>query len=203
MSLETISKVTSSNTTLKIADLVSTRPRTLNELAALTGISIQGVLKHTKKLEKLGLVRAKAIKRTELSVRRVYAPGQARVGDFSIGDLAVVRLSTGASNEGKLDRSIDGLEALAQDALVQRARIGEQVRKLGRMIDELVEGEGRLNRTLESMKIGDAERLVLHTYFTEVTPDDAARTLSRYYGLSDGRKAIERAMSEARSLAKK
>ena len=203
MSLETISQVTSSKSTLMIADLVSTRPRTLAELSDLAGISIQGVLKHLKKLEKLGLAKGRDVRGSELRVRRLYSPGKEKVGDFSVGDLAVVRLSSGRSAGSISARSVEGLEALAEDAIVQRARIGEQARKLGRMIDDLVGLEASLAGTLESLKLGADEELVLHTYFTEVTPEGAVKTLSKYYGLSDARKAIARAMAKVSRAAKK
>jgi DNA-binding Lrp family transcriptional regulator len=203
MALETISQVTSSKTTLRIADLVSTRPRTLTELSDLTGISIQGVLKHLKKLEKLGLAKGLDVEGSELRVRRLYSPGKGKVGDYSVGDLAVVRLSSGAVGGSISRRSVEGLEALAEDAIVQRSRISEQVRRLGRMIDDLVGLEASLAATLESLELDGDEKLILYTYFTEVTPEDAVKTLSRYYGLSDARKAIAGAMSKVSRVAKK
>ena len=203
MSLETISRVTSSKSTLRIADLVSTRPRTLAELSDLSGISIQGVLKHLKKLEKLGLAKGQNIKRSELSVRRLYSPGKEKVGDFSAGDLAVVRLSSSESVGSVSARSVEGMESLAEDAIVQRARIGEQVRKLGRMIDDLVRLEASLAWSLDSLKLAADEKLILHTYFTEVTPEDAVKTLSKYYGLRDARKAIASAVAKVTRNAKK
>ena len=42
---------------LVIADLLSIRPRPLSELAHETGISVQGVLKHLKKLAAMGVLR--------------------------------------------------------------------------------------------------------------------------------------------------
>ena len=203
MSLETISQITSSKSTLRIADLVSTRPRTLTELSDLTGISIQAVLKHLKKLERLGLTKGQDVKRSEMSVRKLYTPGKGRVGDFSAGDLAVVRLSLGEPVGSSSGRSVEGLEALAEDAIVQRTRIGEQVRKLGRMIDDLVMLEASLAGTLESLKLTADEKLILHTYFTEVTPEEAVRTLSKYYGLRDARNAIASAVAKVRRNAKK
>ena len=41
-----LGEVVSSKARLIIADLVSRRPRTLRELSQVTGISVQGVLKH-------------------------------------------------------------------------------------------------------------------------------------------------------------
>jgi hypothetical protein len=71
------------------------------------------------------------------------------------------------------------------------------------MIDDLVGMEASLAGTLESLKLGADEELILHTYFTEVTPEDAVKTLSKYYGLSDARKAIARAMAKVSRAAKK
>ena len=47
--LVNIEQIASSRLRLKIASLLSSRPATLSELSVLTGISVQGVLKHLKK----------------------------------------------------------------------------------------------------------------------------------------------------------
>ena len=98
-------EVVSSRTRLKVADLVSARPRSLGELAAATGISIQGVLKHLRKLEELGLVEGKNVRSPDLAVRKVYAAKGVRLGDFSAGDLTLVKLSGNPSaSREKIER---------------------------------------------------------------------------------------------------
>src|SRR5215831_12756415 len=83
-------EITTSQTTLKIASLVSTRPRTLTELSDLTGVSIQAVLKHLVRLEKLGYVESKKLVNRDLAARRVYCSAKVRVSDFSSEGLIAV-----------------------------------------------------------------------------------------------------------------
>ena len=203
MAFQAISQAASSKTGHKIADLVSKRPRTLGELAGLTGVSVQAVLKHLKKLEKSGLVRGTTIESKAVRVRRVYYPGAVRLGDFSIGDLTVVKLSKPTRGRSRTSNPLEELELLAEESLVQRVRIGEQGRKLGRMIDGLVEDEGRMDALLEAIDLDEGERLILRVLFTEDTVEDAAKVLSSYYGLSDGRRSIDKVLAEARRSAKK
>ena len=203
MAFERISEVVSSRTGLRIADLVSRRPRTLNELGDLTGFSIQAVLKHLKKLEGLGLVEGRKVRGSGVSVRKVYYPGKLRVGDFSGGELVVVKLSEPASFRTRAKDAEEEMELLAEEALVQRTRIAEQVRKLGRMIDDLVDVEESLGGILESLSLGDDERLILYALFTEDTLEEGVRVLSRYYGLKEGRKSIDKALAKAKRFDKK
>ena len=203
MAFSTISEVASSRTSLLIADFVSRRPRTLNELGDLSGFSIQAVLKHLKKLERLGMVEGRKVKGSGVSVRKVYHPGKLRVSDYSFGDLAVVKVSKPPRVRTEGVDAVEEMELIAENALVQRTRISEQVRKLGRMIDELVEDEERLNGILERLNLNDDERLILHALFTEDTIEEGTKVLSRYYGLRDGRRSIDKALAKAKRIAKK
>jgi predicted transcriptional regulator len=195
--------VISSRTRLKIADLVSTRPRTLGELAAATGISIQGVLKHLKKLEGLGLLEEKSVKSPVLAIRKVYATKGARLGDFSMGDLTLVKLSGKPSAPlEEPNRRLD-LEYLAEEAILRRRRVRDQARRLGRMIDDLVEDESRVKATLESMDLSDTERLILQVLFAEESLEEGERVLSEHFGLQDGKKSVEKVLAKARHQVKK
>ena len=89
----TIDEVLVQGARLKIADAVSIRPRTLTELADLTGISVQGVLKHLKRLAQLGLIEERKAPASVTKARRVYVARSASVGDYSAKDLAIVKLS--------------------------------------------------------------------------------------------------------------
>jgi predicted transcriptional regulator len=196
-------EVISSPTRLRLADLVSTRPRTLGELAAATGISIQGVLKHLRKMEELGLVEEKSVRGPALAVRKVYAAKAAKLRDFSAGDLTLVKLSwKHPAQTEELDRPVD-LEYLAEEAILRRRRIRDQTRRLGRMIDDLVEDESRIRDALESMDLNDTERLILNVLFTEESLEEGKRVLSENFGLQDGKNSIEKALSKARHQAKK
>ena len=203
MTRDPLLEVVSSRTRLKVADLVSTRPRTLGELAVATGISIQGVLKHLKKLEGLGLVEEKRIKSPVLAVRKVYAVKGARLGDFSVGDLTLVKLSGKPSALlGEPDRRLD-LEYLAEEAILRRRRVRDQARRLGRMIDDLVEDESRIKTALESMDLSDTDRLILQVLFAEESLEEGERVLSVHFGLQDGKKSVEKALRKARHQSKK
>ncbi|MGD1055204.1 MAG: helix-turn-helix domain-containing protein [Nitrososphaerales archaeon] len=203
MACDPLPEVISSRTRLKVADLVSTRLRTLGELAAATGISIQGVLKHLRKLEELGLVEETSVRSPGLAVRKVYAAKGTRLRDFSAGGLTLVKLSGKPSSPPEEpDRPLD-LEYLAEEAILQRRRVRDQARRLGRMIDDLVEDESRIKVALESMDLSDIERLILQVLFTEESLEEGERVLLEHFGLQGGKESIEKALSKARHQLKK
>ena len=193
----TIDEVLVQGARLKIADAVSVRPRTLTELADLTGISVQGVLKHLKRLGGLGLVEERRAPASVTKARRVYVARNASVGDYSGKDLAIVKLSKATRPEKRRHLKNQDLESLAADVLFQRRRIRDQARKLGKMIDRLVEEEELLNGALEAGPFTDDERLILQNLLTEETIEDGVRVLSKYYGIED-RRSIDKALAKAR-----
>jgi DNA-binding Lrp family transcriptional regulator len=203
LSFEDFQEVISSTPRLLIADLVSTRPRTLKELADVTGMSVQGVLKHLSRLKTLGVVQEKGIRGSNLGVRKVFSTNRFRIGDFSAGDLRVVKLSrTQKPPPARVKNVYNELESIAEETLVQRRRIREQVRRLGRMIDEIVEDETRLSTLVESLPLEDDERLILHVIFTEESLEQAERLLTERYGLKDARSAIDGVLRRVRGFAK-
>ncbi len=203
MSQEALEAIVSSKARLQIADLVSTRPRTLRELADFTGISIQGVLKHLDKLNGLGLIAEKRVSGGSLPVRKLYAIKGVRVGDFSYGGLTVVKMSRSIGKAVGSENPVPELESLAADAIVQRRRIRDQARRLGRMIDEFVDTETRIEGLVRSLDVKDDERLLIQTAFTEESLEEAERTLREHQGLKDARRALEKALSRARKVGKK
>ncbi len=203
MTGDPITEILSSKTRLKIADLLSIRPRTLNELADATGISVQAVIKHLDKLDGLGLLSKRKVSGGGIQVRKLYSLKGVRFGDFSVGNVVIVKMTE--SNPGKV-RSGDvvaELESVAQDALVQRRRIREGARRLGRLIDGLVENEERLEGLIQHLELDDNDMIVLQTLFTEETLEDAERTLSGVHGFADPRRSIERALAKAKRNAKR
>jgi DNA-binding MarR family transcriptional regulator len=182
---------------LKIADAVSVRPRTLTELADLTGISVQGVLKHLKRLAVLGLVEERKTPASVTKARRVYLARGSSVGDYSAKELAIVKLSKATRPEKRRHTKNQDLESLAADVLFQRRKIRDEARKLGKMIDRLVEEEELLNGALEAGPFTDDERLILQNLLTEETIEDGVRVLSKYYGVED-RRSIDKALAKAR-----
>jgi len=182
---------------------VSLRPRTLRELADLTGISVQGVLKHLAKLKSLGLVSEMKLAAGALPVRKLYTIGDVRIGDFSHGDLTVVKISRFSEQVAQPGDSVKELEALAADAMVERRRIRDQARRLGRAIDDLVSTEARIGSLIRGLGLDDKDRLLLHTFFTEESLEDAERALREHYGMREAGRALEKAISRARKLGKK
>jgi predicted transcriptional regulator len=193
----------SSPSRLKIADLLSVRPRTLGELADETGISVQAVLKHLEKLDRLGIVEKRKVSGRDVSARKVYLTKGAFVGDYSYGDLTIVNMTRRGHVKYESADPVGELESLAEDTLVQRRRIREQVRKLSRMISQLVDSEDRLSGIIEGLGLDDEECLLVQTMFTEETLGDAERALARTHGMRDPRRSIERALAKARRSVNK
>jgi len=198
-----VEEIVSSKVRLQIADKISVRPRTLRELADVTGISVQGVLKHLSVLEKLGIIAETKVKGGALPVRTVYSMKGVRIGDFSHGDLTVVKVTNAANFSAKSEHPLRELESLAADALVQKSRIRDQTRRLGRMIDELVTTESRIGGLVGGLGTTDEDRLLLHAAFTEESLEEAERSIADHYGLREPKRALEKALSRAGKLAKK
>jgi DNA-binding transcriptional ArsR family regulator len=192
-----LSEVLSSRARVKIEDAVSLRPRTLGELAAITGISVQGVLRHLKILAKLGLVEERKISSKAPKARRVYAARGTSLGDYSSGGLVVVKATERVPTQKRVRRQSQDLERMSGELLIQRRRIRDEAKKLGRMIDELVDSQQALSSALGGLKLDNEGRLILEVLLTEETAADGLRILSRYYGLDD-RRSIDKALAEAK-----
>jgi len=186
-----------------IAALVSMRPRTQSELVELTGVSLPGVLKHLKRLEKLGLVQEKKLGRHVFTARKVYTARRTTIGDFSEPDLRVVRILHEPSVPVPQGGEFLDLESQAEDLILQERRVREQVKKLGRMIDGLLADRSRLAATAGTTRLGFDDRLILQILFSEESPSDGERVLFRHFGLKGGRRSIDRVLAESRKIAKK
>ncbi len=196
MDPDTLGEVLSSRARLTIQSAVSVRPRTLGELSYLTGISVQGVLRHLKILRKLGIVEEVALKPRTPKARRAYVAKAVTVGDYSSGDLVVVK-STDRAASPRGQRGAESLEDLSGDLIVQRRRVREQARRLGRMIDVLVSDQQALLDGIDRKKLKSQEKLILTVLLTEETAEDGMKAMARYYGVTD-RRALETALAEAR-----
>jgi DNA-binding transcriptional ArsR family regulator len=182
-----LSEVLSSRVRLKIEDALSLRPRTLNELASITGISVQGVLRHLNRLEELDLVEERKVSAKSPKARRVYAAKGATFGDYSTGSLTVVKATEKWPSDKRNQREGQNLEKMAGELLIQRRAIRDGAKRLGRMIDGLADDQEALASTLEAMRLSDEERLILEVLLTEETLEEGIRVLSRYYGFEDRR----------------
>lgn len=101
------------------------------------------------------------------------------------------------------EEPVKKLESLAADALLQRHRIKDQARKLGKMIDELVSTEAGIGALIRGLPSEEDERLLLFAAFTEETLEDAEKSLKEHYGLKDPKEALRKAISRANRLAKR
>ena len=195
MDRRALDQILSSAVRLKVADALSVRPRTLKELAALTGITVQGVLRHLKVLVSLGLAEERKLPIKGLKARTVYAPKGYIVGDHSTSDLTVVKPTQSIASGPK--RPSANLESTAGEIIVLRRRVKEQARRLGRVIDVLVDEQEALRAALDGRDLGPEERLILEVLLTEETQDDGVRVLSKFYGIAD-RRSIDAALAEAK-----
>ena len=197
MAREALSEIVSSPARLKIASLVSERPRGLAELAEATGISVQAVLKHLVKLKGLGIIEEQRVVERGLAVRKVYAAKGARLGDFSTGDLTLVKLSPIPPGGTVGAAGSHDLEYLAEEAIMQKRRVRDQARRLARMIDELFEDEARIEAALKAKELSEMERLILRVLYAEDTIEDGRLVLQKHFGLPDAQKSVDRAMAKA------
>ena len=202
MEQEDVEELLSSKTRTRIEHLISIRPRTLGELAELTGISIQAVLKHISKLESMGLVEERRLTGGKLSVRKVYAAKSYVLGDYSTPDLTITKFSKTSRRPPPGRGEKADLESMAEDAMLLRSRVRDEARRLGRVIDELADEQARLSETLVSMGLEEEERLILEVLFTEDSEEKGMELLARHYGLRDGRRSIDRALSKANRNAR-
>ena len=190
-------EVLSSEVRLKIAGAISQRPRTLGELSSITGISVQGVLRHLRRLEKVGLVEERRVTASSPKARRVYAAKEAILADYSTGDLTVAKL-VGKWPEGRhVPKRDAGLESMAAEVLILQRRVKEEAKKIGRMIEEAAQSQEELDAALARMDLSEEERLMLEVILTEETVEDGVRALARYYGMED-RRSIDKALAKAR-----
>jgi len=197
MDSRTVDEVVSSGPKLKIESALAVRPRTLAELASLTGITVQGVLKHLKRLAELGLVEEKRLPVKNLKARTVYSASEELIGNYSTQDLTVVkptrRLPSGTARQG----GPPDLEERAANMLLLHHRVRDQARKLGRMIDELTDERETLRSRLGGLDATPEEKLILEVVLTEETLGEGLRALARYYGIED-RRSIDKALAKVK-----
>ena len=203
MNQKVLEEVVSSRPRLQIASLISVRPRTLGELAKLTRMTVQGVLKHLAKLEELGMVSETKVDAGALHVRKVYSAKGVRIGDFSNRDLMVIKVTEWPESRSKSEDSVKDLESLAADTLLQKRRIRDQARRLSRSIDELMTLETRISTLVRDLPTSDEDRLLLYAAFTEESLEDAERSLQEHYRLKEPREALQKAIAKAKRLSRK
>jgi len=192
-----LGEVLSSRVRLKIADAVSQRPRTLGELSSLTGISVQGVLRHLRRLQNVGLVEEMKVTANAPKARRVYSAKGSTLEDYSAGNLTVAKLVEKPPEGWRAQKQASDLEQMAADVLILRRRVKEEAKKIGRMIEEAAQSQEELETALALMHLSHDERLILEVILTEDTVEAGIRALSRFYGIKD-RRSIDEALAKAR-----
>ena len=202
MNSETLGEVLSSRVRVQIIDAVSVRPRTLGELSWITGISVQGVLRHLRRLMELGLVEEAKLRARAPKARRVYVAKSASIGDYSTVGLTVVKATERAQEQVRKKTRGQDIEALAGELLILKRRVRDQTRKLGRIIDELADEQASLRRALSELPFDEETKLILEVLLTEETAEDGEKVLSRFYGLGD-RRSIDKALAQAKRIVSK
>ena len=197
MSTDLLGEVLSSRVRLKIAGAISQRPRTLGELSFITGISVQGVLRHLRRLEEVGLVEERRVTASAPKARRVYGAKGAVLEDYSAGNFTVAKLVERWPEGQRLQKQGAELEKMAVEVLILRRRVKEEAKRIGRMIEDAAQGQEELETALARMPLSEEERLILDVILTEETAEDGIRVLSRFYGLED-RRSIDEALAKAR-----
>ena len=192
----------SSSVRLRIANILSSRPATLSELAAATGISVQGVLKHLGKLSKAGVLREKTMPGGKyLRSRKLYYLKGRRVADYSDGDLVVATLGRSAEETPfRVKDAYQELDWLAQDIIILRRRARELSQRMRRVLEEVTEDESKVAALIEGLGLSPEEQQIAYLIFTEESPDNARATLKEHYGCADPDAAIRAVSAKVRGV---
>ncbi len=187
-----IEEIVSSRARLTIASLLSSRPRTLGELAETTGMSVQGVLKHLKILSRLGILRTKNLSSGRyLRSRKLYYIDSRRVADYSEGDMTVAVLGREIATEpARVDDPSAELDRLAQDVILMRRRAEELAERMRRTTEEVTEDESRISRIIEGLDITTEEKQITYLSFGDDRPEKVRRILREHYGCRNPDEAI-------------
>jgi predicted transcriptional regulator len=198
--LVSIEDIASSRIRLKLASLLSSRPATLSELGAATGISVQGVLKHLAKLEDAGIIHEESMKGGKfLRPRKLYFIESRKIGDYSDGDLLVSTLSRSSREPPQVSGdAYHELSSLAEDILILKSRARDLSHRMRRVMDGISEDQTRITALIDGLSLSPDERQIAYLIFTEDTPEQARAILKEHYGCSDPEGAIDSVVAELR-----
>jgi len=198
--LVTIEEVASSRVRLQIGNLLSSRPATLGELASLTGISVQGVLKHLKKIGDQGMLEEETMKRGRyLKQRKLYFIRSRKIADYSEGELLVATLGRSVREPPvKVKDARDELDWLSQDIVILRRRARELSHRMKRVLEEVTEDEGRIGALIDGLSLSPEEKQIAYLIFAEDTPEHARAILKEHYGCADPDAAMEAVAAKVR-----
>ena len=195
-----IEDIANSRARMTIASLISSRPRTLGELAETTGISVQGVLKHLKRLSDLGLLTTKSLHSgRHLRQRKLYYISTRKVAGYSDEGMIVATLGEEAPSDGLVvDDAYGELDKLAQDIILLKRRARELSDRTKRMIEEVTENESRIARLIDGLKLTPEERQIAYLIFGDDGPEKARRILREHYGCRDPEEAMREVSEKLR-----
>ena len=200
-----IEEIASSRARLTIGSLISARPRTLGELAETTGISVQAVLKHLKKLSESGIVESKSLASGRyLRTRKLYFIRTHRVADYSEGEMIIATLGGGhpAEPPTAVKDPYAELDSLAQDVILLRRRAREVSERMKRMIEDVTETEARISRLIEGLRLSPEEKQIAYLIFGDDRPEQARRTLRNQYGCGDPEGAIKEVVEKIKGTGR-
>jgi predicted transcriptional regulator len=187
-----VEEIASSRVRLRISDLLSSRPATLGELSALTGVSVQAVLKHLKKLDEEGILEEKTMKAGKyLKQRKLYYMSSRKIADYSEGELLVATLSRPVIDARAESKNADEeLEWLAQDVVILRRRARELSHRMKRVLEEISEDQARIGALVDGLALSPEEKQIAYLIFAEDTPERARAVLREHYGCRDPEAAM-------------
>lgn len=201
-----IEEIASSRVRLAIAGLLSSRPRTLGELAEATGVSAQAVLKHLKKLSDAGILSQWEMPRGKyLRSRKVYSIDSRKVADYTERDVLVAVMAEEAPSPSSTgvrrvtpEDSYEELDALALDVMMLQRRVRELSRRTARAVDQLMETELRMASIIDSLGLTDEEKQIARLVFVEEDPERVRRALKDHYGCVEPETAIKNVVRKIR-----
>jgi predicted ArsR family transcriptional regulator len=201
--LTAIEEIASSRARLTIGSLISARPRTLGELAETTGISVQAVLKHLKKLSESGVVETRSLASGKyLRPRKLYFIRTHRVADYSQGGMIIATLGgeSVGQEQGAVGDPYAELDSLAQDVILLRRRAREVSERMRRMIEDVTETEGRISTLIEGLRLSPEEKQIAYLIFGDDRPEQARRTLRNQYGCENPEAAIREVVEKIKRV---
>jgi predicted ArsR family transcriptional regulator len=189
--MPSIESIASSRVRLSIASLITIRPRTLTELAELTGVSVQAVLKHLARLDREGLVGRSSLGQGEhLRQRKLYSLKTAGVEGYAHKDIIVAALTSPRPAAGTAPGRYSELEGLAEEVIFRRARMRDVLKRLERAIGEVAEEEARLRGAIEGVGLSPEDKQIAAVIFTEDDAQSAKTVLRKHFGCPDPEAAV-------------
>jgi predicted transcriptional regulator len=195
-----IEGIASSRARLKIANLLSSRPATLSELSVLTDMSVQGVLKHLKKLSEEGILEEEKMQGGKyLRQRKLYFIESKKIADYSEGELLVATIGRSAKEPPmKVKDAYEELDWLSQDIVMMGRRARELSQRMRRVLEEVIEDEERIGALIDGLALSPEEKQIAYLIFAEDTPEHARAILRDHYGCRDPEAAMKAVAAKVR-----